>query len=157
MVHINCQFSQQQCLIPLYCRTSFFLIGFFTLSLVCIVLIFKFGVIPAIHPPSNTVRGMFVLSSVVSGIAGGAISIFFWKGARYGIGAWGGFAFALWIQSFRNGGVIRPIGFRWILYIGNHVVSTFTRLFSSILFTYFASARLWCSWLYAGNHPKGKY
>ena len=64
---------------------------------------------------------MFVLSCVVAGVAGGAISIFFWKGARYGIGAWGGFAFALWVQSFRNGGVIRPIGYRWILYIGNHV------------------------------------
>src|SRR6266511_3445322 len=107
-----------------YFRTSFFLIGFYTLSLVCIVLIIKFGIIPAVHPPSNTVRGMFVLSSVVAGVAGGAIAIFFWKGARYGIGAWGGFAFALWIQCFRNGGVIRPIGFRWILYIGDHTSSS---------------------------------
>ena len=120
MVNINTH-SQPQCLTLPFCRTSFFLIGFFTLSLVCIVLIFKFGVIPAIHPPSDTVRGMFVLSCVVAGVAGGAISIFFWKGARYCIGAWGGFAFALWIQCFRNGGLIRPIGFRWILYIGNHV------------------------------------
>jgi hypothetical protein len=51
MVQISWQYSQQKCLI--YCRTSFFLIGFFTLSLVCIVLIFKFGVIPAIHPPAT--------------------------------------------------------------------------------------------------------
>lgn len=117
-----------------YFRTSFFLIGFYTLSLACIVLIFKFGVIPAVHPPSNTVRGMFVLSSVVAGVAGGAIAIFFWKGARYGIGAWGGFAFALWIQCFRSGGIIRPIGFRWILYIGNlaRFISFFSYCFSSI-------------------------
>jgi len=155
MVYINTQYSRQHYLIPLYCRTSFFLIGFFTLSLVCIVLIFKFGVIPAIHPPSKAVRGMFVLASVIAGIAGGAIAIFFWKGARYGIGAWGGFAFALWIQSFRNGGIIRPIGYRWILYIGNHVFLPSSALFSS--FFYFTSARLWCSWLYTGNHPKGKY
>ncbi|EAU92662.1 hypothetical protein CC1G_01707 [Coprinopsis cinerea okayama7 len=98
--------------------TSFFLIGFYTLSLVCIVLILKFGVLPAINPPSKTVRGMFVLACTIAGVAGGAIAIFFWKGARYGIGAWGGFALALWIQCFNNGGLIKPIGFRWILYIG---------------------------------------
>lgn len=60
---------------------------------------------------------MFVLASVIAGAAGGVVAIFFWKGARYGIGAWGGFALALWIQCFQNGGVIKPIGFRWILYI----------------------------------------
>jgi len=60
---------------------------------------------------------MFVLSSFIAGIAGGAIAIFFWKGARYGIGAWGGFAFALWVQCFHNGGVIKTIGLRWVLYI----------------------------------------
>ena len=52
------------------------------------------------------------------GIAGGGISIFFWKAAKYFIGAWGGLALALWIQCFRNGGLIGPIGFRWIMYIG---------------------------------------
>uniref|UniRef100_A0A8H8CQJ7 TM7S3/TM198-like domain-containing protein n=1 Tax=Psilocybe cubensis TaxID=181762 RepID=A0A8H8CQJ7_PSICU len=98
--------------------TSFFLIGFYTLSLVCIVLILKFGVIPAINPPTQTLRGMFVLASSIAGIAGGAVAIFFWKGARYGIGAWGGFALGLWIQCFHNGGVIKSVGFRWILYIG---------------------------------------
>ncbi|KAF9270137.1 hypothetical protein L218DRAFT_888504 [Marasmius fiardii PR-910] len=102
--------------------TSFFLIGFYTLSLVCFVLILKFGVLPAVNPPNKTVRGMFVLASSVAGIAGGAISIFFWKAARYGIGAWGGFAVGLWVQCFRDGGLIKPIGFRWILYIGCAVV-----------------------------------
>jgi hypothetical protein len=99
-------------------RTSFFLIGFYTLSLVCFVLILKFGVLPAINPPSKVLRGMFVLATAVAGIAGGGISIFFWKGTRYCIGGWGGFALALWIQCFHNGGVIKSIGFRWILYIG---------------------------------------
>jgi len=105
---------------PLSTRTSFFLIGFYTLSLVCLVLILKFGVLAAVNPPSKTLRGMFVLASAIAGIAGGGIAIFFWKAARYGIGAWGGFAFALWIQCFHNGGVIKAIGFRWILYIGQH-------------------------------------
>ncbi|RDB28626.1 hypothetical protein Hypma_015637 [Hypsizygus marmoreus] len=102
--------------------TSFFLIGFYTLSLVCFVLILKFGILAAVNPPSKTLRGMFVLASAIAGIAGGAVAIFFWKAARYGIGAWGGFAFGLWIQCFHNGGVIKPIGIRWILYIGCAVI-----------------------------------
>lgn len=100
------------------------MIGFYTLSLVCISLILKFGVLPAINPPSQTLRGMFVLSSTIAGFAGGAIAIFFWKGARYFIGAWGGFALALWIQCFSDGGLIKPIGFRWILYIGQSSAPT---------------------------------
>lgn len=98
--------------------TSFFLIGFYTLSLVCFVLILRFGVVPAINPPNKTIRGLFVLSSGVAGIAGGGIAIFFWKAAKYFIGAWGGFALALWIQCFHTGGLIKPLGFRWIMYIG---------------------------------------
>lgn len=61
---------------------------------------------------------MFVLSCGVAGVAGGGVAIFFWKGARYFIGAWGGFALALWIQCFQNGGLIKPVGYRWILYLG---------------------------------------
>ncbi|OJT10084.1 hypothetical protein TRAPUB_13440 [Trametes pubescens] len=102
--------------------SSFFLIGFYTLSLTCFVLILRFGVLNAINPPNTTLRGLFVLSCGVAGIAGGGISIFFWKAAKYFTGAWGGFAFALWIQCFRNGGLIAPIGFRWIMYIAISVV-----------------------------------
>ncbi|KAG2061725.1 hypothetical protein BDR06DRAFT_739 [Suillus hirtellus] len=103
--------------------TSFFLIGFYTLSLVCFVLIVKFGILPAINPPSNTLQGMFVLASAVAGIMGGAFTIFFWKATKYFIGAWGGFAFGLWIQCFKNGGLITPVGMRWILYIACTVVA----------------------------------
>jgi hypothetical protein len=76
-------------------RTSFFLIGFYTLSLICFSLIVKFGILHAINPPSKTVRGMFVLSSFVAGITGGGFAIFFWKTTKYFIDAWGGFAFGL--------------------------------------------------------------
>lgn len=103
--------------------TSFFLIGFYTLSLVCFVLIVKFGILPAINPPNNTLQGMFVLASAVAGIMGGAFTIFFWKATKYFIGAWGGFAFGLWIQCFKNGGLITPVGMRWILYIACSVVA----------------------------------
>jgi hypothetical protein len=78
----------------------------------------KFGVLTAINPPSKTLRGLFVLACGVSGIVGGGIAVFFWKAAKYFIGAWGGFAFGLFIQSLRNGGLINPVGFRWIMYIG---------------------------------------
>ena len=88
------------------------------MSLICIVLIVKFGVLQAVNPPDSLLRGMFALSSIVAGIVGGGITVFFWKGTKYFIGAWGGFAFALWIQCFRDGGLIHQIGFRWILYIG---------------------------------------
>ena len=107
-------------------RTSFFLAGFYTLSLACSVLIIRYGVLPAVNPPSKTLRGMFVLASVITGFAGGGVAIFFWKATRYCIGAWGGFAFALFIQCFHSGGVIRPIGYRWILYIGKSVCQQIT-------------------------------
>ncbi|KIM75371.1 hypothetical protein PILCRDRAFT_79053, partial [Piloderma croceum F 1598] len=97
--------------------TSFFLIGFYTLSLICIVLILKFGVLAAVNPPSRVLRGLFVLACTVAGIIGGGIAVFFWKGAKYFIGAWGGFALGLFIQCFRDGGLIDPVGLRWIMYI----------------------------------------
>ncbi|KAF7310817.1 DUF4203 domain-containing protein [Mycena chlorophos] len=81
-----------------------------------------FGILNAVNPPSKTLRGLFVLASAVAGIAGGGISIFFWKASRYFIGGWGGFALALWVQCFHDGGVIRTVGFRWIFYIGCGVV-----------------------------------
>ncbi|KAG8741036.1 hypothetical protein FRC10_003420 [Ceratobasidium sp. 414] len=102
--------------------SSFFLVGFYTLALTTIVLILKFGVLDAINPPSRVVRGMFLLASAVAGVIGGGLSIFFWKHTKYFIGAWGGFALALWIQCFREGGVIRPVGFRWIFYVACAVV-----------------------------------
>ncbi|KAJ1310942.1 hypothetical protein OPQ81_009454 [Rhizoctonia solani] len=102
--------------------SSFFLIGFYTLALTTIVLILKFGVLDAVNPPSKAVRGMFLLASAVAGVVGGGLAIFFWQGARYFIGAWGGFALALWIQCFREGGLIRQMAYRWIFYVGCAVV-----------------------------------
>jgi hypothetical protein len=105
-------------------RTSFFLIGFYTLSLVCIALILKFGVLAAVNPPNRTLRGLFVLACTIAGIVGGGVAVFFWKAAKYFIGAWGGFSFGLFIQCFRHGGLIDPVGLRWIMYIGDLVSPT---------------------------------
>lgn len=129
-------------------RTSFFLIGFYSLSLVCLVLIVKFGILPAVNPPSNTLQGMFVLACSIAGIMGGAFTIFFWKATKYFIGAWGGFAFGLWIQCFRNGGLIPSVGLRWILYIGmfwtHFPLHSRLNLLSSV----------WCRRLCALHHTK---
>jgi hypothetical protein len=120
--------------------------GFYTLSLTCFVLIVRFGILPAVDPPSKLLRGMFVLASAVAGVIGGGIAIFFWKGTRYGIGAWGGFAFGLWIQCFRAGGLIDPIGYRYIMYIGKcYRLSCFKIRLS-------CSLRLRCYWLHVGDH-----
>ncbi|KZS93098.1 hypothetical protein SISNIDRAFT_486029 [Sistotremastrum niveocremeum HHB9708] len=102
--------------------TSFFLTGFYSLALICLALILKFGVLNAINPPSTKLRGLFVLSCGVAGIAGGGVSVLFWSQAKYFIGGLGGFAFGLWLQAFRSGGIIRPIAFRWIMYIACTVV-----------------------------------
>ena len=99
-------------------RSSFFLIGFYTFALSCLALILKFGVLEAVNPPSDKLVGVFVLACCIAGVVGGGVAIFFWQQAKYFIGAWGGFAVGLWIQCLRNGGLIRPIGMRWILYIG---------------------------------------
>ena len=109
-------------------RSSFFLIGFYTLSLACLALILKFGVLEAVNSPSDTLRGVFVLACCVAGIAGGGFSIFFWKQAKYFIGGWGGFAIGLWVQCFRNGGLIHQIGFRWLMYLGRSLTSYFNAL-----------------------------
>ena len=100
-------------------RSSFFIIGFYTFAVVCLALILRFGVLQAINPPSETLRGLFVLSCSVAGFIGGGVAIFFWQSTKYFIGAWGGFAFGLFIQCMQDGGVIKPIGFRYILYIGS--------------------------------------
>jgi hypothetical protein len=81
-------------------------------------LIIRYGVLEAVDPPSETLQGLFVLSCVVAGIIGGGFAIFFWKGTKYFIGAWGGFAIGLFIQCMHDDGLIEPLGFRYLLYIG---------------------------------------
>lgn len=90
-----------------------------------------------VNPPSVKLEGLFFLACVVAGIAGGGIAIFFWKGARYFVGCWGGFALALYIQCMHDGGVIKPLGFRWLFYIAvaavGFIASTFPRLHYPVL------------------------
>ncbi|KZV92487.1 hypothetical protein EXIGLDRAFT_768929 [Exidia glandulosa HHB12029] len=109
--------------------SSFFIVGFYTLSLVTLSLILKFGVLDAINPPNKTLRGLFVLSCAIAGFVGGGVAVLIWKAARYMVGGWGGFALALWIQCFHTGGLIHPIGFRWLFYIACATVGFVTCTF----------------------------
>ncbi|KAF9517462.1 hypothetical protein BS47DRAFT_1290692 [Hydnum rufescens UP504] len=101
--------------------SSFFLLGFYGFALVTFALIYKFGVINHVNaggnPPSPTLRGLYVLACCVTGVVGGGVAIFFWQTSKYLIGAWGGFAVGLYIQCFHDGGLIKAVGLRWVLYI----------------------------------------
>lgn len=92
---------------------------------------------------------MFVLASAIAGVAGGAISVFFWKAAKFFIGAWGGLAFGLFIECFRNGGAIDPVGLRWIMYIGRACSDPF-----GTLLTGWPLSRVCCSWIRLVHNPK---
>jgi len=103
---------------PLPHRSTYFVCGFYTFALVCAALIIRFGVLEAVTPPSETLRGLFVLSCVVAGVIGGGVAIFFWQQTKYFIGSWGGFTVGLFIQALHDGGLIDPLGWRWVLYMG---------------------------------------
>lgn len=98
--------------------SSYFLSGFFALALICISIILKVGVEPAVNPPSKAIRGLFLVAAVIAGALGGIISIVFWRGASFFACGLGGFFFGLFLQAVRSGGLIRPVGLRFILYIG---------------------------------------
>lgn len=102
--------------------SSFFLLGFYTLAIAVAAIILKLGVEEReeqqLSLPSSKLRGLYLFACIVAGFCGGAIAIFFWQATKYMIGAMGGFVFAMWIQAMRHSGLVRPIGFRWLMYIG---------------------------------------
>ncbi|CDU23805.1 uncharacterized protein SPSC_02434 [Sporisorium scitamineum] len=102
--------------------SSYFLSGFFALALICISIILKVGVEPAVNPPSKAIRGLFLVAAVIAGAVGGIISIVFWRSAGLFACGLGGFFFGLFLQAVRSGGLIRPVGLRFILYVGLYAV-----------------------------------
>ncbi|KAN0066173.1 hypothetical protein ACQY0O_000267 [Thecaphora frezii] len=97
--------------------SSYFIAGYYTLGLVTICIIFKVGVEQSINPPTPTVRGLFLLATIVAGAIGGILSIVFWRAAALLASGLGGFALGLFLQSVRSGGLITSIGLRYILYV----------------------------------------
>lgn len=70
-------------------------------------------------------RGIFVLLSVIAGVFGGAIAIFFFNIAKYFIPLCGGFFFAWFIMALRSDGLIHQLVWRWVLLIGGPLFSFF--------------------------------
>ncbi|PWN49379.1 hypothetical protein IE53DRAFT_147886 [Violaceomyces palustris] len=103
--------------------SSYFIAGFYSLALITISIILKVGVEQAVNDPSKGIRGLFLLASVIAGAIGGALAIVFWQGAALLVAGLGGFSLGLFLQALRSGGLIAPIGLRFILYIGLFALS----------------------------------
>ena len=120
-------------------RSSFFLVGLYIGSMVVSLLILHFGVEGSVNDPTSAVRlclgpgptsayeltldstqmrGLFLFASLAGGLIMGAACVFWWKFASHLTPAFAGFAFGLYIQSVRNDGLIRPVGLRYVLFIG---------------------------------------
>ncbi|KAG0146500.1 hypothetical protein CROQUDRAFT_133108 [Cronartium quercuum f. sp. fusiforme G11] len=102
--------------------SSYFLTGAYVAAIVVMVPILRFGVIDQDPHPTNVVQGMFILACVVAALAAGGVSVIFWKGTRYLVGAAGGFVLSLFILSLRNNVLIRPPGLRWIVIIATTTI-----------------------------------
>ncbi|KAL9940253.1 hypothetical protein V8E36_000958 [Tilletia maclaganii] len=98
--------------------SSFFLCGFYILSLSTLCAILSLGVEKGIKPPSPGVRGLFLLASVIAGVVGGVLFILFHTWAAFAVCGLGGFAVGLWFQALRSDGLIPHLGLRWILLAG---------------------------------------
>ncbi|EGG12826.1 uncharacterized protein MELLADRAFT_87118 [Melampsora larici-populina 98AG31] len=99
--------------------SSYFLTGAYVAAIIVMVPILRFGVIEQDPHPNNLVQGMFLLACVVAAVGAGGVSVIFWKGTRYLVGAGGGFVIALFILSLRENVLIRPPGLRWVMIIGS--------------------------------------
>ncbi|KAF8317571.1 hypothetical protein DL93DRAFT_2035906, partial [Clavulina sp. PMI_390] len=103
--------------------SSFFLLGFYSFTLATGVVILRFGVLSRLENqlslPDTKLRGLYLLASGVAGVVGGGVAIFFWQTTKYLIGALGGLVLGLWIQCMQHSGLVRPIGYRWLMYIGS--------------------------------------
>lgn len=74
--------------------SSFFLLGFYTFSCICAIIILKFGVLDRerneLSLPDAKLRGIYLFACSIAGFVGGGITIFFWQLTKYLIGGLGG-------------------------------------------------------------------
>lgn len=68
--------------------------------------------------PDLKLKGLFVFASLAGGLIAGAAGILFWKGAAVLTPAFGGFGIGVFVDAVRSDGLIRPVGLRYILFIG---------------------------------------
>lgn len=94
-----------------------------------LVMILALGVSPALQPPSpkpptQLLRGLYLLACVLSAFVGAGLGVFLYKLAKYWVNAAGGFALAWYILALRPGGTIENVIGRWGL-IGGMSVGAF--------------------------------
>ncbi|KIR68578.1 hypothetical protein I312_100331 [Cryptococcus bacillisporus CA1280] len=92
-------------------------LAFFLFTL---VMILRFGVEPNLappspHPPSATLRGLYLLACLISSFIGAGLGIFFFNFTKYAISAAGGFTFGWFLLALRQGGLITSVVGRWAL------------------------------------------
>ncbi|OXM79407.1 hypothetical protein C364_02904 [Cryptococcus neoformans Bt63] len=90
------------------------------LFLFALVMILRFGVQPNLappspHPPSPTLRGLYLLACLISSFIGAGFGIFFFNFTKYAISAAGGFTFGWFLLALREGGLITSVVGRWAL------------------------------------------
>lgn len=92
-------------------------------------MILRFGVQPNLappspHPPSPTLRGLYLLACLISSFIGAGLGIFFFNFTKYAISAAGGFTFGWFLLALREGGLITSVVGRWAL-LGSLTVVAF--------------------------------
>ncbi|GMK57481.1 hypothetical protein CspeluHIS016_0403150 [Cutaneotrichosporon spelunceum] len=92
----------------------------YTVAFFCLVIILSFGVTPALEPPSpkppsDAMRGLYLLAMGIACIVGAGLGIFFFTFAKYWVGAVGGFCFGWFLLALRKGGLVRNTGPRWAI------------------------------------------
>ncbi|EPQ32324.1 uncharacterized protein PFL1_00520 [Pseudozyma flocculosa PF-1] len=97
--------------------SSYFIAGYYSLGLITICIILKAGVESAVNPPTQAVRGLFLLATIIAGAVGGILCIVFWRSAALLASGLGGFMLGLFLQSVRSGGLIGSLGLRYVLYV----------------------------------------
>lgn len=70
---------------------------------------------PSPNPPTDAMRGLYLLAVGISCIVGAGLGIFFFTFAKYWVGAAGGFCLGWFLLALRKGGLVRDTGPRWAI------------------------------------------
>lgn len=79
---------------------------------------------PSPNPPSQTLRGLYLLACIVATFIGAGIGVFLFNIAKYSVSAAGGFTFGWFLLEVQAGGLITSVLGRWGLLGGLTVAST---------------------------------
>ena len=110
-------------------RSSLAIVSGYSLMLFTLVMILRFGVEPDLqppspNPPSQTLRGLYLLACLITAFIGAAIGIFVYKFAKYWICATGGFSLGWFLLATKPGGLTSSVLGRWGV-LGGLTVASF--------------------------------